>query len=196
MLLSHKLTMPQHAITKQTPGKLLPNTETKQPQGQHWHGYGVWIQLRRLEMSRRVVVGEGQLSKAKEPKRIQLPTPQTSQPMALKFQIPLAKAQAALCHLDFPLQVCLFSTQKKKDQSQCIFSDPARQQRNVLIPKLGQGYLAVSAPLELCTKRRVIIAQTLSLAISLWETSLSQEPMVQCLHKGWEAVWKHDIDDF
>ena len=86
--------------------------------------------------------------------------------------------------------------QKKEDQSQCIFSDPAHQQRNVLIPKLGQGYLAVSAPRELCTKRRVITAQTLSLAISLWETSLSQEPMVQCLHKGWEAVWKHDIDDF
>ena len=149
MLLSHKLTMPQHAITKQTPGKLLPNTETKQPQGQHWHGYGVWIQLRRLEMSRRVVVGEGQLSKAKEPKRIQLPTPQTSQPMALKFQIPLAKAQAALCHLDFPLQVCLFSTQKKKRTKVNVYF-PTLHANNAmcLFPSWGRDIWPFRRPLN------------------------------------------------
>lgn len=146
--------------------------------------YGVWIQLRRLEMSRGsvVVLGEGQVSKCLSPKPL-------NQWLGKRFTLGQSTG-SCLCHLDFPLQACLFSFFKNRTKVNVCFPTP-HQQRNVLIPKLGQGILAVSAPRELCTKRRVTIAQTLSLAISLWETSLSQEPMVQCLHQGWEAVWKH-----
>ena len=121
---------------------------------------------------------------------VQVPIPQTSQPMAGKTFHPWPK------HRQLPVPSWLSAAsllvlyKKNRTKVNVCFPTP-HQQRNVLIPKLGQGILAVSAPRELCTKRRVTIAQTLSLAISLWETSLSQEPMVQCLHQGWEAVWKH-----
>lgn len=114
---------------------------------------------------KRRVLGEGQLSKCLSPKPLN---------QWLENVSPLAKAQAAACAiLTFRCKlVC--SLQKKLDQSQCVFSDPAHQQRNVLIPKLGQGILAVSAPRELCTKRRVTIAQTLSFChLTLGDFALS-----------------------
>ena len=146
------------------------------------------LALRRLDPAAKVgnvtwsvvVLGEGQLSKCLSPKPLN---------QWLENVSPLAKAQLPVP--SWLSAASLFVLYKKNRTKVNVCFPTPHQQRNVLIPKLGQGILAVSAPRELCTKRRVTIAQTLSLAISLWETSLSQEPMVQCLHQGWEAVWKH-----
>lgn len=112
MLLSHKFTMPQHTMTKQTPRKLLRNTETKQPQGQHWR-YGVWIQLRRLEMSREA---SWCWVRANCPSAY----PPNLSTNGWKTFHPWPK-HSCLCHLDFPLQACLFSTKKTGPKSMCVF---------------------------------------------------------------------------
>ena len=145
--------MPQHTITKQTPRKLLRNTETKQPQGQYWR-YGVWIQLRRLEMSREASWCWVRANcPSAYPPNLWTNGWKTFHPWPKHRQLPVPSWLSA---------ASLFVLYKKKlDQSQCVFSDPAHQQRNVLIPKLGQGILAVSAPRELCTKRRVTISSDL-----------------------------------
>ena len=94
--------------------------------------YGVWIQLRRLEMSRGsvVVLGEGQVSKCLSPKPL-------NQWLGKRFTLGQSTG-SCLCHLDFPLQACLFST-KKQDQSQCVFSDPAPTTQ-CAHSKAGAGY--------------------------------------------------------